>query len=497
MPISRRDLMLAGSAALGLPSALRASAPRPFSRDWLIGEARRRAAAPYRETPANPNAAKVGYDALNKAQFRPEREIWANGDYGIRLFPLSGTAPQPVGINLVENGTARPLTYSPDFFTVAPGHPVEALGTDAGFAGFRVMNAAKDGDWLAFMGASYFRANGAQNQYGLSARAIAIDTAKGPEEFPRFTDFWLERLDGALAIHALLDGPSIAGAYSFLCKRAKDGVHQDVRATLFPRKPIAELGLMAMSSMFWYDQAHQAQAIDWRPEVHDSDGLEIVRNNGERLFRPLINPPKPHDQAWSSDDMASFGLLQRDRNFDHYQDDGVFYDRRPSLWVRPGKLPGAGRVRLYEFTAGNEYADNVAAWWTPDEPVRPGKRIDADYQLDWRSAPLAVSPLAELVDLRRGISDADVASGGAAAIRLVADFAGGGIERLPRGALEGACTVTNGRLIKAAAYPILSDDGRWRLVLDIAPSGTGETRVAGCLVANGAARSERFDYPLL
>ena len=210
----------------------------------------------------------------------------------------------------------------------------------AGFAGFRVQFVTdwKD-DVAAFLGASYFRAVGGDTrQYGLSARALAVDTAfPRPEEFPRFTSFWFERPakdSGMLTLYALLDSPSIAGALRI--QIAPGGTQiMNIDTALYPRKPIERFGIAPLTSMFFYGENDRRAANDWRPEIHDSDGLSMWTGAGEWIWRPLVNPAQLHLNSYFDDNPRGFGLLQRDRNFDHYQDDGVYYDRRPSLWVEP------------------------------------------------------------------------------------------------------------------------------------------------------------------
>jgi glucans biosynthesis protein len=433
----------------------------------------------------------VDYDALHGARFRDERTLWneLGDDTGVRFFPVHSNANQPVAINIVENGTARALAYDRSMFDMPADNPVAAMGANAGFSGFRVMNTARDADWLVFMGASYFRAAGAEKQYGLSARAITIDTSRGQEEFPRFTTFWLERTgEDALTVYALLDGPSIAGAYRFRNRLDSAGVHQDVDAALFPRKAIAELGLMPMTSMFWYDQAHRALATDWRPEIHDSDGLLIRSGDGVSRFRALANPRAPRSSDFPERNPKGFGLLQRDRKFDHYQDDGVYYDRRPTLWATPTTALGAGNVRLYEFPTDSEYTDNVACYWTPAKPVRAGQRIDAAYRLDWQSVEPDARSIGIVENVWRGKSDVTGAT-----LRLVVDFAG----LTGKSALIPDATLENGTLVKKAAYPILEQPGAWRAVLDIAPAGSDAVGVQLSLIQNGTMVTERFHYPLL
>ncbi|RVT43975.1 glucan biosynthesis protein [Sphingobium algorifonticola] len=495
---NRREMVAATGAALVMArsGSLAAATAGPQGFDWatLVARAQALSATPYRNVPPNPGAQAVDYDALNAVRFRDDRTLWndRNDATGIRLFPLSRNANQPVFLHLVDRGQATPIAYDPGFFDMPDDSPVRALGKDAGFAGFRVMTQARDADWLVYMGASYFRAAGARKQYGLSARAVAIDTSSGREEFPRFTHFWLEH-DGpaALTVYALLDGPGIAGAYRFRNRLDQSGVHQDVDAALFPRRAIGELGLMPMTSMFWYDQAHRAgtdaRATDWRPEIHDSDMLLIRSANGAAQARPMVNPRAPHVSSFTEPDARGFGLLQRDRNFDHYQDDGVFYDRRPSLFATPRQPLGGGKVRLYSFPATSEYDDNIAAYWVPDAPVAAGKRIDLGYRLDWQDdAPSPPAALASLADVFRGVLE----SGG---VRLVLDFAGG-----PATADGVAVHVDTmkAQLLKSAAYPVLGQTGRWRTVLDLRIDAGLGAEIRAQLRQGDRAISEMVHYPL-
>ena len=490
--IDRRAMIAATGAALLLPRALHAQTQAgPFSWERLIGQAQRLARAPFTETPAHPGAAKIDYTALHEARFREERTLWGDlpGDTGIRFFPLSATAPQPVEIAIIEQGRATPLRYDPAMFDAPAGNPVTALPPGAGFAGFRIMNAARDGDWLSYLGASYFRAPSPQKQFGLSARAVTINTGiQGREEFPRFTHFWLERTGpSSVTIFALLDGASITGAFRFVSRLDKDGVRQDVTAALFPRRAIPELGLMPMTSMFWYDQANRTIGTDWRPEIHDSDLLSIASADGTAHARPIINPTVPMVSAFAERDPKGFGLLQRDRDFDHYQDDGVFYDRRPTLWATPARPLGAGEVRLYAFPTDSEYTDNLAAYWTPAAAPVPGKRIDLSYKLDWTAdrSPAATS-MAIVENVWRGRGDQpDIA-------RLVVDFAGVAEGSKPDLWVD----IANGTLVKQAGYPVLGRKGLYRTVLDLRRSGGGAADVRLQLQASGRAVSEYVHYPI-
>ena len=485
-------MIAATGASLLLPRSAFAQ-PRSETFSWgsLVARAQRLARAPYRETPHHPGASRVNYDALYRAPFREDRTIWGDlpGDTGVQLFPLSASAEQPVEIALVESGRATPLAYDPTSFDAPPDNAVRQLGPNAGYAGFRVMNAARNGDWLSFLGASYFRSPGATRQFGLSARAIAINTSiQGKEEFPRFTHFWLERTGrSSLVVYALLDGASITGAYRFASELTPQGVRQDVDAALFPRRSIAELGLMPMTSMFWYDQASRAARTDWRPEIHDSDMLGIASADGAMHARPLVNPSAPRVDGFAERNPRGFGLLQRDRNFDHYQDDGVFYERRPSLWASPRKPFGAGQVRLYEFPTTSEYVDNVCAYWTPAAAVRAGSRIDASYRLDWSSArSQAGSGMAILENVWTGQTDDKGIE------RAIFDFSGVAQDMRP----EIWADLSDGALVKKGGYPVLHQPGLFRVALDIRRNNGKPTDIRVQLRSGNRPFSEYVHYPL-
>ncbi len=223
-------------------------------------------------------------------------------------------------------------------------------------------------DWLAYQGAAYFRTSGALDQYGLSARGLAIDTAMPwPEEFPRFTQFWLEQTpadSSHILIYALMDSPSVTGAYRFDWVK-QEGVVVGIRAELFCRRDIARMGVAPLTSMFWFGENNRQQATDWRPEIHDSDGLALWTGSGERIWRPLNNPPSVRTSSFIDHNPKGFGLLQRDRAFHNFEDDGVFYDRRPSVWIEPLGDWGAGAVQLVEIPTDDEIHDNIVAYWVP------------------------------------------------------------------------------------------------------------------------------------
>ncbi|MEH3099625.1 glucan biosynthesis protein [Sphingomonas adhaesiva] len=486
--IDRRSLMVAGGALTALPFAARAApgAGTPFS--WNIVQQRAAALArqPYRPPTPVAAAAAIDFDAVGAIRFRPDRTLTGN----IRLFPLGNGATLPVAINIVEGGRARAVAFSPDLFEAKASVP-------PGFAGFRIMEPGRESDWLAFLGATYFRAAGSQDQYGLSARAVAIDTGlDGREQFPRFTEFWIEPTGTRHVIYALLDGESVTGACRFTSTH-DGGVMQDVSVVLHLRRDIARLGIAPATSMFWYDDRAQRGATDWRPEIHDSDGLAIWNAGGERLWRPLRNPARPTTDSFAATDVRGFGLIQRDRAFDHYQDDGAFYDRRPDLWVEPRGTWGAGEIMLYAFPTTSETVDNVAAFWVPAAPARAGQRLQFDYRLRWTSQDPSADRGARVVDARVGNAGRPGAAAVAGARKLVVDYQGDGLIGLTRDSgVVADLSIAHGRLLASAAYPVVGQRDRWRVTADIAPDPNATADVRLFLRRGAAALGETLLFPL-
>ncbi len=486
--------MLAGGAAALWPAI--ATAQRragegggaAFSWEVLQQRAQALAGQAYRAPQPVAAAAALDYDAVGGIRYRPDRTLAG----GVRPFPLGKYAPVPVTLNVVANGRAVRVDYRADLFETKRG-----VTPAPGFAGFRVMEPGRESDWLAFMGASYFRSAGSQDQYGLSARGVAIDTGLEKEQFPTFTEFWIEPIgDGGYTIYALLDGESLTGAYRFV-SRHPGAVVQDVSSVLFLRRPVARLGIAPATSMFWYDDRGHATAKDWRPEIHDSDGLAIWSAGGEHVWRPLRNPAQPTTDSFAADDVRGFGLLQRDRDFDHYQDDGAFYDRRPNLWVQPKGDWGAGRVMLYAFPTAGETTDNVVCFWTPAAPLAAGQRLAYDYRLTWGSQDPSLDRSAHVVATWTGSAGRPGGEAIAGAVKLVADFVGDGLAGLTRDSgVRADIGIARGKLLESAAYPVVGQRNRWRVTADIAPEGDAPADVRLFLKRGTTALSETLLMPL-
>ncbi len=444
-------------------------------------------------------SSSIDYDLHNQITYRKDAMLWGDvpGAAKVRFFHPGRYFKEPVKISVVEDGTARELLFSTDLFDMPEGHPARKL-THAGFAGFAVMDPEAKNDWMAVLGASYFRTSGYSGQFGMSARGLAIDSGgPGPEEFPRFTRFWLEQApEGGIVIYALLESPRTTGAYR-MATAHKDGVFQDIEASIFLRGQIDRLGIAPLTSMFWYGKNNHFVGPDWRPEIHDSDGLEMHLGSGERIWRPLNNPPRVMANSFRADGLKGFGLAQRERSFEQYQDDGVFYEKRATCWVTPKNDWGAGSVMLIELTTNDEIHDNIGAFWNPAEPAVDGNRYDLQYGLEWvdDSPPQAV---ARFIATRIGAGGVPGQPRPANVVKFVCDLDGKGLEGMDRSSgVEAMVQASRGTLSLVYAFPIATTD-RWRVTfdLDIGPPGEGDEPIdlRMYLRQDGQAMSETWIY---
>ncbi len=511
MPLIDRRLLLAALSAGMVPAPLRAALaagpavrlgpPRSFSFDLLTARARRNAGQPYRPPvpPAPQLVAGIDFDTVQKIRFRPDHALWRGrpGQDPVAFFHLNRYSGDPVLIHAMEDGKARQILYGSDYFTYGDSGLDPARLGKLGFAGFRVMDGQDvPTDWLAFQGASYFRSSGQEGQYGASARGIAVDTGgPEPEEFPRFSEFWLEPLAGGVTIFALLDGPSVTGAYRFDAVK-KDAVVMDVEARLFFRKDVARLGVAPLTSMYWYGENERAKAADWRPEIHDNDGLALWTGSGERIWRPLINPPAVQTNSFLDTDPKGFGLIQRDRDFDHYQDDGAFYNKRPGIWIEPKGPWGKGEVQLVEIPTEDEIHDNIVAYWRPAAPARAHGAMRFSYRLYWQDRiPDYPANVAKVVATRLGRGGIPGANPWPRdKTKFVIDFTGGPLTSMAqRYDVEPVVSASRGEVDGAYVIKVVGTD-RWRALFDLKVEDTQPVNLRLYLRLNGRTLSETWLY---
>ncbi|MCC6682128.1 MAG: glucan biosynthesis protein G [Phycisphaeraceae bacterium] len=397
-------IALGGICVCVIGAVARADEPEAFSFDWLIAEAQRLAASPPRELADDlpPPLGQLDYDQWRQIAFVPQRTLFLDEQlsFQAQFYHRGNGHRRRMAVSWVDPQTAamHPIDYDPTMFNFcAAPRPDDALLTpQLGFAGMKILtplNRSADQPYdelISFLGASYFRALGKGQVYGTSARGIAIDTGLSdtPEQFPAFTHLYLVKPqpgDQRVVIGALLEGQSLTGAYQFTVEPG-DVTRVVVEARLFFRDGCRTLGLAPLTSMFEAGENDPPSDGDYRPEVHDADGL-LVRDAAGDLWRPLHNPRHLAITDLPADQPVGFGLLQRDRDFDHYQDLEAHYQRRPNVWVRFDQSPGPGAVRLIELPTDSEYADNVVAFWLAQDAPEAGRTLHLRYTLLFCSDP--------------------------------------------------------------------------------------------------------------
>jgi glucans biosynthesis protein len=526
MPDRRSVLLGAGASILASGIGLRTSAlaasglklgaPAPFSFEGLTREAEALAARAYLAATPLPQAVldRIDYDAWGKIHYRADCALFRDGPgaYPVTFFHLGHFFQTPVRMYVLsassDGSVAREIRYDPACFRMPADSAAHGLPADAGFAGFRLQESRlsdqhrldwRTHDWVAFLGASYFRAIGELYQYGLSARGVAIDVAAAgrTEEFPGFTRFYFEPPTSdahALTVCALLEGASVAGAYRFVLHRER-AVLMEVEARLFLRRDVAQLGVAPLTSMYWFSETVKATAIDWRPEVHDSDGLAMWTGSGEHIWRPLNNPQHVATSAFTDHTPRGFGLLQRDRVFDHYLD-GVRYERRPSLWVEPLDDWGAGSVQLIELPTDDEISDNIIAMWVPEASARAGASFRLRYRLYWSADEPHPTPLARCVATRLGRGGQPGRARPTGVRKFVVEFLGAPLAALPFGTIpQPVLSASRGEFSQILCEAVPDGvAGHWRAEFDLTAPGTEPVEMRLFLKRAERALSETWLY---
>jgi glucans biosynthesis protein len=467
--------------ALALTLSTLATSVQAWTLDDVAGLARQQAQSPY--TPADhaipEELANLDYDGYRDIRFNADNNLWRADKLPFEAnFFHVGKSGDSVLINEITPQGIRPLPYNPANFNFGKNKLTPQSWGRLSYGGLRTLthlnSAAHMDELVVFLGASYFRALGSGQRYGLSARGLAVDTSGGaPEEFPRFTEFWLERPalnTKQLTVYALMDSQRMTGAYRFDVTPGEQTVAK-VQVRIFMRptdKPVNTLGLAPLSSMFFFGE-NQPRTGDFRPEVHDSDGLMMATSEGEWLWRPLQNPSAPVATSFSMKGLKGFGLMQRDRAFSSYEDTEARYELRPSAWVTPLGDWGAGRVELLQFATPDETNDNIAAYWVPATLPAPGQSLDFAYQIAWQGNNQQRPPNGWVTQSRRGSGynklDADTL---AQQTQFVIDFAGPALDALPEGAQVQAIASAdaNGRVLESNVFKNPAT-GAWRMTLRV------------------------------
>jgi periplasmic glucans biosynthesis protein len=455
------------------------------------------ATEPYREPRSIEGPMRsLSYDQYRALRWRTNTALWRDTKSPFRLefFPAGFIYEKPVEISIVEDGIAKPVTISPDNFDFSDTG-LKAPPKDLRLAGFRLTYPLNQPDKfdevVSFLGASYFRAIGREQVYGTSARGLAIDTGtERPEEFPTFRAFWIPRPadDTATAtVWALLDSPSATGAFSFVMRPGGRTVI-DAHAVLFMRREAGLLGIAPLTSMYFTGKAAPSRD-DYRPEIHDADGLAILTGKGEHLWRPLANPSSLLVSSFVDSNPRGFGLLQRERDFAQYQDTGANLQARPSIWIEPQGGWGDGEVRLVEIPSQAETNDNIVAFWVSRWPVKQGERKEYDYRIFALADEPTASPLARVAATRAGaVPDAPKQR------RLVVEFTGGDLASLrPEQPVTANVSLSSGKVVRTYVEA-LPDNRSWRAFIDFEPDAKKPIDLRATLELRGTTLTETWTY---
>jgi periplasmic glucans biosynthesis protein len=486
--MNRMLRLLALAAVLALFTRTTTAADASFDFASLQARAKTLAAKPYAPVKSEvPDwLRRLTYDELRLIEFMGQHSLWFEEKlpFMVQYLHPGFLFDRTVHLFELNNGKARAIPFRREEFnyrSVTPG----PMPTTMGFAGFRLMfpfnGPGTDHNEIgSFAGASYFRFLSRGAAYGLSARGLAINTGtQGPEEFPVFTEFWLDRVKPratTMNLYALLESETVTGAYRFMISPG-DATLVHVKAAIYCRKNSEVFGVAPLTSMFWHAE-NSDTSRDFRPEVHDSDGLLMHNGAGEWLWRPLVNPKGVRVSAFSDENPRAFGLLQRDRDFENYQDLEASYHTRPSTWIEPVGKWGRGAVRLVEIPTTRETDDNIVAFWVPEKLPAPGEPIEFEYLMHWFTEKVT-SPAGYVRSTRHGKS-AHYEPGFE---RFVIDFAGAQLKTLKADAkIDHVVSVSGGGTLNHSSLQKNPINGTWRVAFTVKPDGSGKPVELRCFL---------------
>lgn len=492
----KRILLLAVlGISLGGAAGSGRAADMPFDFEVLQYRAKALAAKPYEQRPTRvpKRLQDLSYDQYRRIRFDATRTWWKREQlpFQLQFFHPGFIYHKTVQISQLQRGEPELIEFTQRFFDYGKDLDLGDVPADMGFTGFKVLcafNSPKPLDELVvFQGASYFRALGKNMRYGLSARGLALNTAEqGGEEFPIFEEFWIQKPtpeSKEMVVFALMDSPSVAGAYRFAIEPGSS-TRMKVRAAVYAREgaPIKAFGIAPLTSMFWFGENGGATQNDMRPEVHDSDGLLVERGNGEWLWRPVVNPKAVRVTAFVDENPKGFGLVQRDRRYENYEDLEAAYHLRPSAWVEPINRWGRGTVRLVEIPTPDETNDNIVAFWVPETLPPAGQPVEVEYMLHWfmENAPGAKRPPAGFASATRlGVTrthEPDLQ-------RFWVDFDSPYLQSRQRDAqIEPVLTVGQGAALVHHSLEKNPYNGTWRVAFAIRPDGSGRPVELRCFL---------------
>lgn len=488
---ARRRLTTPLAIATGLCTAIMAPACLAFGFEDVAEKARTLAGQEYQapETNTTPTLRELEYEQYAQIQYRMDQAIWREEGLPFQLsfFHEGMHYVSAVEMNVIDDSGVHEIPFNPDDFHYGDVTLNEEDLEGLGFAGFRIhypINTPNVFDEImVFQGASYFRVVGENQVYGLSGRGLAIDTetpsnkpgVPSGEEFPAFREFWVVKPEPgsqSLTLFALLDSPSATGAYRFVLHPGTDA-RLDVQSRIFLRKPIKKLGIAPLTSMFLFGPSQPSPTLNYRPAIHDSNGLLIHAGKAGWIWRPLVNPKQVEVSNQHVEDLEGFGLLQRSHDFQDYEDLVDRYDLRPSAWIVPQGDWGPGSVELVEIPTQNETNDNIVAFWKPDEMPPIGEPVDFNYRIYWtmnesKYHDPALSWADHTLRSRGEVRQNDLIRKPDGSLAFVIDFMGPALESLAPDIRPTAIIDVgdNGKLVESRVIRNVAEGG-WRVILRV------------------------------
>jgi len=479
-----------------------------FGLDDVAARAKALANEPYSRPEVAPQFLRdLTQQQYEEIRFKPEAGLWreANSQFQVLMMAPGNYLTHRVRLNQVDSEGVHTIDYDKNNFTYVNDAFAKRIPADLGYTGFKItfpmgQEAGREA-FLTFGGASYFKARGQSQVMGQSARGIAVNTGMSSgEQYPVFVEYWLERPSAradTMRVYALLNGASVTGAYQFAIYPGEP-TRLEVTARLFPRQDIQLLGIAPLTSMFYYGENTLRPLGEWRPQVHNSDGLLINDAESEEwLWRPLINPRDLRINYLKTKRLAGFGLLQRDRQFSQFEDLEKRYDLRPSTWIVPKGDWGPGNVVLVEIPSKAENNDNIVAFWRSEQPVKAGEEIQREYTLLFGDDTITPNPMAQAQ--QTFIGHGDRLGGGTVenAYRINVDFAGSKLDRLSSTASV-VSSVTPGQGVEILEHFVeyVEPEKAWRLSILARPDPEATLALRAFLSLDDEALTETWTYDL-
>ncbi|HUX82497.1 MAG TPA: glucan biosynthesis protein G [Halothiobacillus sp.] len=486
--------------------ALNPGSAHAFGLSDVVIQAKQLASSGYQPTPKIPESlTQIDQSTYGRIAFKPSVQLWPSSRFNIQPIAAGYIYQRPVELYEVTPQSVAPIVFDKGQFDWPSPSFAQSVPANLGFAGFSIdypLSGQDSNDlMLTFLGGAQFGVVAANQVEGAHARGVAIDTGLPQgEQFPMFTKFWLVHPDPAdhhLVIYALLDSPSLTGAYEFVIRPDGDRVNVHVTANLFPRNKIDRVGLAPLSTMYFYGQIGQRPAGQWRPAAFESDGLLMHMGEGNWVYRSLLNPSALRVNQFDADGIRGFGFMQRQKRFCYFEDVIARFEDRPSLWVTTEAGFGKGKVVLVQIPTNSDLHENQIAFFQPSDLVDADHPLAFAYTLSVGNSSVADEPLAVVRRPLIGTVKVNADNKTDNAYRINLDFSGGKLAGLAPGSPVIAQIETAGtaNVLEQAVVP-LPDPGHWRLSMLLSPVGRAEVHVDATLAIGKKVLSETWRYEL-